>query len=88
MEKAIWICIVIDVLAAIILLFISFSSGQDAAGRAMIVLPIILLLVLAGIGYFLLKSNHSGWALSVSGIPAIVVILILLFTVMQGIGSK
>lgn len=85
MEKLIWICIIVDALAGIFLLFTSFSSGQDAAGRSMIVLPVILLIGLAVSAYFLLKSNHPGWALAVSGIPAIIVILILLFTVTQGL---
>jgi hypothetical protein len=87
MEKAIWICIMINALAAILLFFTTLSSGQDAAGNAMIVLPIILLLALAGLGYFLLRSNHFGWALAVSGIPAVIVVIILLFTIMQARGK-
>lgn len=88
MERAIWICIIIDALAGIGLFLTSQSPGQDAAGKAMIILPVILLLVLAGIGYFLLKSNHTGWALAVTGTPAAIVILILVFTLLQGFRSR
>ena len=88
MEKAIWISIVINVVAAIGLFIASMSSAQDAAGRSMIVLPIFLLLLVAVVGYFLLRSNYYGGALAVAGIPAAIVIVILVFTLSQGLRNK
>ena len=88
MEKAVWISIVINVAVAIGLFIASMSSGQDAAGRSMIVLPIFLLLLAAVVGYFLLRSNYYGWALAVAGIPAAIVIIILVFTLSQGFRNK
>jgi hypothetical protein len=88
MEKAIWISIVINAVAAIGLFIASMSSGQDAAGRSMIILPVFLLLLVAIVGYFLLRANYYGWALAVAGIPAAIVILILVFTLSQGFRNK
>ena len=87
MEKAIWICIIINLLAAVGLVVASFSPGQDAAGRSMILLPTILLVALSVVSYFLLKSQHAGWAFVTSGIPAIIVVMIAIFTFSQGRGS-
>ena len=88
MEKIIWVSIGINLLAAIALVFISQGSGQDAAGKSMIVLPVILLLLLSGAGYMLLKGNHPGWAVAVTCIPAAIVVLILVFTLLQGFRNK
>ena len=88
MEKLIWICIIVDVLASIALVVASMTSGQDAGGKAMLVLPIILLLLMAVGGYLLQRSNYNGWALTVSGVPAVIVVVILLFTLSQGMGNK
>ncbi len=80
MEYIVGVCIAIDVLGAIGLLYMMQSEGQDAAGKAMLVLPILLLFALAIIAYFLLKSNHPNWALGVSGVPAIILIIVTIFT--------
>ncbi len=88
MEKAIWISIVINVVAAIGLFIASMSTEQDAAGKSMIILPLFLLLLVAVVSYFLLRSHYFGWALAVAGIPAVIVILILVFTLSQGFGNK
>lgn len=87
-EKLIWICIIVDVLASVALVLASMTSGQDAAGKAMLILPIILLLLMAIGAYLLKNANHNGWALTISGIPAVIVVVILLFTFSQGLGNK
>lgn len=77
---AIWICIGIDCLGAIALLIMTQSSGQDAAGQGMLLLPILLLFIAAAIAWYLLKSNHTQWALVVSGVPALIIVIIAAFT--------
>lgn len=88
MEKIIWTCIILDVVAGLALFLAILSSGQDAAGKAMILLPILLLLIFAAVGYFLLKANHYTWAIVITGVPAAIVILILVFTVLQGFKNR
>jgi hypothetical protein len=88
MEKMIWISIAINVAGAIGLFIASMSSEQDAAGKSMILLPMLLLFLLSFVGYFLLRSSHYGWALAVAGVPAVIVVIILLFTLSQGLGNK
>jgi hypothetical protein len=88
MEKMIWVSIVTNVAGAIGLFIASMSSGQDAAGKSMILLPMLLLFVVSFVSYFLLRSSHYGWALAVAGVPAVIVIVVLLFTLSQGFGNK
>ena len=75
----IWICIAADVAAAIFLLI--SSTNSDPAGAAMIWLPVILLLLLAGGGYYLMQHNSLNWALTVSGLPVIVLLYLLFISV-------
>lgn len=77
----IWICLVIDIAAAVFLLITSMSSDQDAAGRGMVMLPILLLLGLAVLSYYLLQKNALGWSLVVSGLPVIVILYLLFISV-------
>lgn len=67
-----WVCIVVDLVIAVFLLAILFNANQDAAGKGMIMLPIILLLVFAGGAWFLLCHDYHVAALLVSGIPALI----------------
>ncbi|WP_439557593.1 hypothetical protein [Dyadobacter sp.] len=77
----IWICIVADVAAAVFLLSTSMNSDQDAAGAGMVLLPVILLIGLAVLSYFLMQKHYNGWALVTSGLPAIVLLYLLFISV-------
>jgi peptidoglycan biosynthesis protein MviN/MurJ (putative lipid II flippase) len=74
MTVLIWICILVDIAAAVFLLISAFSPDQDAAGRGMIFLPIIILVAMVGFAYMLLQNQQHYWALAVSGVPVIVLI--------------
>lgn len=81
MVIAIWMCLLINIVTAIFLLITSMSSDQDAAGRGMVMLPIILLLGLAALSYFLLQRHYLGWSLFTSGLPVIVILYLLFISV-------
>jgi hypothetical protein len=87
MERIIWIFMIIDIIAGILLFIISTRSGQDAAGRSMLLLPILLLVGLSIVGYFLLKADYKVLALIITGVPAIIVAIVLLITIQQGKGN-
>ncbi|MCF0060164.1 hypothetical protein MUK70_13010 [Dyadobacter chenwenxiniae] len=72
MKTLIYACMAINIGAAVFLLFSIFSSGQDSGGRAMVLLPILLLIGCAVVSYFLMNSGHTGWALVVSGFPVVI----------------
>ncbi|WP_141110160.1 hypothetical protein [Dyadobacter psychrophilus] len=73
MKTLIYACMAINVGAAVFLLFSIFSSGQDSAGKAMVFLPILLLLGCAVASYFLMNNGHETWALVTSGFPVIII---------------
>jgi hypothetical protein len=73
MKMLIYTCMVINVGAAVFLLFSMLSSGQDAAGEGMVLLPVLLLLGCAAGSYFLMTGGHTNWALAVGGIPVIII---------------
>ena len=77
----IWICLLVDIAAAVFLLIASMSSDQDAAGKEMVMLPILLLIGLAALSYYLLQKNALGWSLVVSGLPVIVILYLLFISV-------
>lgn len=73
MKTIVYGCMLIDAAAALFLFFSLFSSGQDSAGKGMIFLPILALVACVAGAYFLLGAGHSGWALAVSGLPALII---------------
>ncbi|MCF2502347.1 hypothetical protein L0663_03070 [Dyadobacter sp. CY107] len=73
MRTLIYACMAIDVCTAVFLLFSIFSSNQDSAGKAMVFLPILLLIGCAVASYFLINSGHATWALVTSGFPVIII---------------
>ena len=77
----IWICLLVDIGAAVFLLVASMSSDQDAAGKGMVMLPILLLIGLAALSYYLVQKNALGWSLVVSGLPVIVILYLLFISV-------
>ena len=70
----------IDVIAALFLAAMLVNPNQDAAGKGMLGLPIILLLVCAGCAWLLMTRNYRVAALVVSAVPAIITIYILFLT--------
>lgn len=73
MKTIIYGCMLVDAAAALFLFFSLFGSGQDSAGKGMIFLPILALIACVAGAYFLLGAGHSGWALTVSGFPVIII---------------
>ncbi|WP_342083729.1 hypothetical protein [Dyadobacter sp. OTU695] len=73
MKTIVYACMLVDAATALFLFFSLFSSGQDSAGKGMIFLPILLLIACAAGAYFLLGAGHPGWALTVSGLPVIII---------------
>ncbi|MBE7169039.1 MAG: hypothetical protein INR73_00520 [Williamsia sp.] len=81
MAILIWICISIDVVVALFLLGMLANPDQDAAGEAMLLLPVVLLLVCAGGAWLLMSRNHRIAALVTSAVPAIVAVYLLFLTI-------
>ncbi|MCE7063780.1 hypothetical protein [Dyadobacter sp. CY326] len=81
MKTLIYICMAVNVGAALFLFFSLFSSGQDQGGKGMIFLPILLLLACVAASYFLMGSGHTGWALGISGFPVIILAYLLFISV-------
>jgi hypothetical protein len=81
MKLLIYACILINAGSAIFLLFAAFSSDQDAAGRGMVFLPVILLIACAIGSHFLYAAGHPNWALTISGIPVIILAYLLFISV-------
>lgn len=73
MKIIVYACMLVDAATALFLFFSLFTSGQDSAGKGMIFLPILLLIACAAGAYFLLGAGHPGWALTVSGLPVIII---------------
>ncbi|WP_426295541.1 hypothetical protein ACN9ML_13130 [Dyadobacter endophyticus] len=73
MKTIIYGCMLIDAAAALFLFFSLFSSGQDSAGKGMVFLPILALVACIAGAWFLLGAGHSGWALTISGFPVIII---------------
>ena len=67
-----WIFIGINVLVALFLLTMLFDPGQDAAGKGMLGLPVIVLLGMAVLAWWLMQRHYPVAALIVSGIPALI----------------
>ena len=75
-----WICICIDVVAALILMAMLANPNQDAAGKGMIALPILLLLVCAAGAWLLMSRNYRTAAMVISAVPAVVTLYVLFST--------
>ncbi|MGV3602592.1 MAG: hypothetical protein ACO1N1_15375 [Dyadobacter fermentans] len=73
MKILIYGCMLVDAAAALFLFFSLFSGGQDSAGKGMLFLPILALIACIAGAYFLLAAGHSGWAVTVSGLPVIII---------------
>ena len=72
-----WICMFINAAAALFLLVMLFNPGQDAAGKGMLFLPIIVLFGTAAASWWLKSRGYSIAALLVSGIPAVIALYLL-----------
>ena len=75
-----WIFAGIDVIAALFLLAMLVNPNQDAAGRGMIALPIILLLMFAGAALLLMNRKYHIAALIITAVPAIISVYVLFLT--------
>ena len=75
-----WIFAGIDVIAALFLLAMLLNPNQDAAGKGMIFLPVILLLIFAGAALLLVHRKYHIAALIISAVPAILSLYILFLT--------
>jgi hypothetical protein len=75
-----WIFAGIDVIAALFLLAMLLNPNQDAAGKGMIFLPVILLLLFAGAAVLLMNRKYHIAALVVSAVPAIIAVYMLYLT--------
>ena len=75
-----WIFAGIDVIAALFLLVMLVNPNQDAAGKGMIFLPVILLLLFAGAALLLVHRKYHIAALVVSAVPAIISVYVLFLT--------
>ena len=78
---------IIDLLAGIALFVVSNNSNQDAAGRGLMGLPILALIVLPIVGYFLMRADYKVFAIITTGLPAIVVAFAVYITISQGRNS-
>lgn len=66
--------ILIDLLTLLVLLVMLTRNSQDTAGKAMLLLPIVLTGAIATGAWFLLRARHAGWSAVVAGLPAILII--------------
>ena len=67
-------------MAALFLLAMLLNPNQDAAGKGMILLPVILLLIFSGAALLLVHRKHHIAALVVSAVPAIISVYVLFLT--------
>ena len=70
-----------DMVICLFLGYLLISPDQDAAGKGMIGLPLLLLLICVAAAWFLLTRNYKISALIVSGIPALIAGYVLFLTV-------
>jgi hypothetical protein len=77
----IWMCLIVDLTAVLFLIISSMSSEQDSAGTGMVILPVLLLISLAALSYYLMQKQHLSWSLVASGLPVIVIIYLLFISV-------
>ena len=75
-----WIFAGIDVIVAVFLLAMLVNPNQDAAGKGMIFLPVILLLMFAGAAVLLMNRKYQIAALIISAVPAIISLYVLWLT--------
>jgi len=75
-----WIFAGIDVISALFLLVMLVNPNQDAAGKGMIFLPVILLLMFAGAAVLLMNRKYQIAALIISAVPAIISLYVLFLT--------
>ena len=73
MRTLIYACMAVNIGTAVFLLISIFSGDQDSGGKAMVFLPILLLIGGAAASYFLMNGGHTTWALIVSGFPVIII---------------
>jgi hypothetical protein len=71
-----WIFIVIDALTILLLIIFVLRGNQDAAGRSMLLLPVVCMIGATAGAYKLLVHDYPGWAVVVAGIPAVVALYI------------
>jgi hypothetical protein len=62
----------VDIAICLFLGYLLISPNQDAAGKGMIGLPLILLLGCVAASWFLLTRNYKVSALIISGVPALI----------------
>ena len=77
MTRIIRLCIWTDLAAVAFLLIAALQSGQDIAGKAMVVLPVFHLVFFVALALFLLRMHFKIWALIMSALPAAVVAYLL-----------
>jgi hypothetical protein len=76
-----WICIVIDAIVALLLVGMLFNPNQDPAGKAFLALPILLMIICAGLAWFLMTRNNRISALMTSAVPAVIAVYFLFLTI-------
>ena len=69
-----WIFITIDIVAVLAFIAMAMRGNQDAAGEAMLFLPILVIAAFAIGAWLLLKSGQTAWATVLAGFPAIIII--------------
>ena len=76
-----WICIGIDAIIALFFIVMLFNPKQDAAGKGMLFLPVIVLLACAAGSWWLMQRHYAVSALLLSAVPAVVAVYVLYLSV-------
>ncbi|MFT3679844.1 MAG: hypothetical protein QM791_06205 [Ferruginibacter sp.] len=76
-----WGCMGINILVALFLAAMLLNPNQDAAGKGMLFLPIIVLLLFAGGTWLLMNRQYRVSALLLSAIPAMISAYFLFLTI-------
>jgi hypothetical protein len=72
-----WLFLIIDMLTILLLIIVSLRGNQDPAGKAMLVLPLLVMAGVAVGAWMLLRHQYVSWAVVVAGIPAVVTLYLL-----------
>jgi len=80
MIQIIRLCICTDLAAVVFLVFAALQSGQDLAGKTLVVVPVFHLIFCVATAFFLLRMHFRVWALILSAFPAIVITYLLLIS--------
>lgn len=81
MNTITWICIGIDTVIALFLIIMLFNPSQDAAGKGMLFLPVIVLLACAAGSWWLMQRQYLVGALLLSAVPAVIAAYVLYLSV-------